>query len=210
MPLLSTDTLRTDYLPGVSSGDTETIAVLGRALSRAEAAVARYLGYPGHVPTLASQSYTLRLAAREYDAEVLTVPVVPVTAIASVHQDLLRVFGADSAVSASDYEQENLRNGTLLRLLPSGNFSRWYTRERTIKVVCTAGYANEAAAPPELADAIYRWVADWYLRREIRHLRSVAASAGAINQGIADMEAIPPDIEQLISPYMLLGSVGAT
>ena len=79
--LLSATTLRTDYLTGLNVSDSASVSMLERALARAEAAVAKYLGYPGPSPTWASTSYTLRLAARRFDSNRLTLPVAPVTAV---------------------------------------------------------------------------------------------------------------------------------
>lgn len=206
--LLSATTLRTDYLTGIAASDSTSVDVLGRALARAEAAVAKYLGYPGTSPTWESTSYVLRLAARNLDRQQLTLPVAPVTAIASVYQDLDLAFGASTAVSSSDYEQESRDNGAVLHLLPNGTTSAWYTKARSIKVTLTAGYANEAAIPKSLADAVYRWVADWWLRRVNRHLGSMAQ--GQVNQSLRNLEAIPPDVEALLAPWRLLGVLGVS
>ncbi len=206
--LLSATTLRTDYLTGLNVSDSASVSMLERALARAEAAVAKYLGYPGPSPTWASTSYTLRLAARRFDSNRLTLPVAPVTAVTSVYQDNDLVFGASTQVSSSDYELETLGNGAILHLLPSGSTGAWYTRERSIKVSLTAGYANEAAIPAGLADAVYRWVADWFLRRVNRHLGSLAQ--GQVNQAIRELEAIPPDVEGLLAQWRMMGTVGVS
>jgi hypothetical protein len=208
LALLSTTTLRTDYLPGVASGDSDNIAILGRALARVEILIARYLGYPGASPTWESSSYTLRVAGTTQQPRILALGLAPITAIASIYQDLNLVFDSSTLVASSDYEQENLANGARLYLLPLGTTPSWYTQVRSIKVTCTAGYANEAAVPKPLADACYRWVADWWLRRTNRHLGSIAQ--GQVNQGLRELEAIPGDIEALLASWRLLGTVGVT
>jgi len=100
--LLSTTTLRTDYVRDVASTDSDTIAWLGRQLQRAEDLVARYLGFPatsGNTPTLASTSYTLRLHGSSADPSRLVLPVAPVASVGSVYQDTAKVFAAATAVS---------------------------------------------------------------------------------------------------------------
>lgn len=209
MPILSASTLATDYLSGVSSSDAGTLAVLGRALARAEDRAAAYLGYPGAAPTLAQQTYTIRTQGRRSSPRRLPLRVAPVASITSVHQDEDHAFAASTEVTSAQYELETLANGALLHLLPTSTVSSWYTADRSVRVVCVAGYANEAAMPTRLPDALYRWVADWWMRRQIRHLRSQAVSGGVVNQGIADLEDMPPDIAQALAELKLLGTVGA-
>lgn len=208
MALLSTTTLRTDYLPDVQASDSDALAVLGRALDRAETAVARYLGYPGQTPSLGSAAYTFRLSGLEIDPQRLVVPIVPVTAITSVHQDLQRAFASDTEVSASDYEQVDALGATYLDLLPTAtSAAAWYTGHRTIRVICTAGYANEAAIPDDIADAIYRMVASWFLR--IRNREKTSSGAGNQTYSLRELAHIPPDAAAILDAYTLSGKLGA-
>lgn len=206
MALLSATTLRTDYLPDVASSDANANAVLARALQRAEDLVSRYLGYPGTSPTWASTSYTLRLAARRSDTSRLLLPVAPVTAITSVYQDTTMAFAASSLVDSGDYELESLRNGAYLRLLPDATVGSWSTAARVIKVTCTAGYANEAAVPDDLAHAVYGWVADWWMKRRVRHLET--GSQGGASQSFAAGGQLPDDVREIADAYLLLGTFG--
>jgi len=203
MPLLSTTTLLADYLPGVASTDDASVATLGRALTRVENFAANELGYPGSNPTLASTSYVLRLAGMSTSPKTLLIPVAPVTALASVYQDPDQEFSSASLIASSDYELEVSGNCAEIHLLPRGNTSRWFQEERSIKVTCTAGYATEADMPTALADALYRWVASWWLRRTSRHLTSQAQ--GQVTQGLAKLEDIPPDVEGILVNFRLLG-----
>ena len=203
MSMLSTSTLLSDYLTGVASDDTASVTTLGRALTRVESLTANELGYPGVNPTLASTSYVQRIQGLSSSPKALLIPLAPVTALASVYQDLDQVFGTDTLIASSDYELEVFANGAYLHLLPRGNTSRWLTAERSIKVSCTAGYADEAAMPAALADALYRWVASWWLRRTSRHLTSQAQ--GQVTQGLAKLDACPPDVEEILVNFRLLG-----
>lgn len=207
MALLSTTTLRTDYLPDVSSVDSDAISVLGRALQRAEDLVSRHLGYPGASPSWASATHTLRLQARRSDPTRLLLPVAPVASITSVYQDLEMSFGASSLVSSSDYELETLRNGAYLHVLPTATgLGAWYTVDRTIKVTLVGGYANEAAIPDDLTHAVYGWVADWWMRRRVRSLAS--SSQGGSSQNMADLATIPADVQDILADYVLISHLG--
>jgi len=206
MGVLLSSTLASDYLAGVASTDTATTAILARALVRAESQVAVHLGYPGLSATLESTSYTLRLRGSRIEPKRLLIPVAPVTAVASVYQDLDLAFGSGTLINSGDYEREDLRCGSYLNLLPTGQTSTWFTAERSIKVTCTAGYADEAAMPTVLADAIYRIVADWWLRRTNRHLGSI--SAGGQNQSVLDLKDANPDALAILEKFRILGSVG--
>lgn len=205
MPILSTTTLLADYLSGgVASSDTASVATLGRALARVESLAANELGYPGSNPTLVSTSYVLRLEGRSSSPKSLFLPVAPVTAIASVYQDTDQEFSSAALISSDDYELETLVNGAELHLKPSGSTSRWFTQERSIKVTCTAGYADEEAMPLTLADALYRWVASWWMRRQSRHL--VSQSQGQTTQGLAKLESCPPDVEEILINFRIPGA----
>lgn len=213
MALLTYATLRTDYLPDIASGDTGATAVLGRALDRAEALVSQHLGYPGTSPTWASTSYTLRLTGPRVATQRLLLPVAPVTAITSVHQDLDLAFGAATEVASTQYELEALRNGAYLNILPTATtIARWYTQSRAIRVVCTAGYANEAAIPKDLAHAVYGWVADWWMKRRVRSFDNVSQSGSSQGVdkgiGITPLGAIPDDVREILSAYLLLSAAG--
>ena len=208
MSLLSTTTLKVDYLTGLSASDSVTEATLGREVTRAEAVAARELGYPGTVPTLASGSYVLRLAASRLSTDRLALPVAPVTAIASVYQDTDQVFGASTEVVSTDYERVDYPTGSLLILLPSSVASSWYTGEREIKATVTAGYANEAAIPADLADAIYLLAASRWTRRNTREILN--KSADSQSESFRDFAAIPKEVADIFARYALMGTVGAS
>jgi hypothetical protein len=208
MALLSTTTLIDDYLPGVSTSDTAAVATLGRALDRVEGMVAAFLGYPGATPTLASTSYTLRLAGVSVEPTRLLIPAYPVTAISSVYQDEELTFAASTLVDSGDYEQVNVRGATYLDLLPTGDTGSWLTGRRSVKVTCTAGYANEAAMPKALADLIYQAVADWYKARAYRVQTN--RSEGGVSVGLVAPKDLSDELKEALAPWVILGTVGAT
>ena len=210
MALLAAATLVSDYLGnGIASSDATTLAVLGRALQRAEDLLARRIGFPGAAPTLASGSYTLRVEASRNNTRRLLVPIAPIASFTTIHQDLDVSFGSDTLIASTDYEAETLNNGTYLHLLPTGTTAAWYTEPRSIKVVCVAGYATEAAIHDDLADAIYRTVADWWVRRQNRHISSV--SAHGTSQSYQELSGpIPKDVEQQLADWTFLGQMGVS
>lgn len=181
--ILSSTTLQERYVPSVNSGDTATMDVLEGLLEAAESAWALHLRYPGATPTLAQSTYTLRL--RRQSATRVVIPVGPVSSVTSVAQSDVADFTGSAVVSSSDYELSQLRNGATIDLI---NGLTWLKGERVIKVVCVAGYADEAAMPLALADAIYRTAADWYVRREAAHMTSIS------EQGRSASYSAPADI----------------
>lgn len=210
MALLSTTVLLSDYLPGVKSTETDLVAVLGRALARVEILMATHLGFPGTSPTWESTSTVLRLRATG-DTSELTIPHGAVATIVStagsptVYQDTDLAFGSSTVVLSSYWEQEDNRSHSILHLLPTASVTAWYTAKRSIKVTCTIGYAAEADVPKPLADAAYRWVADWYLRRGGRHIAASANQGSSVN--FTTLEAVPADVEPVIGTWRHLAAV---
>lgn len=181
------------------------MTLLGVYLATAEQETALYLGYTGTSPTWESASYTLRLEAGG-DTAKLYLPVNPVTAIASIYQDNLLQFGAGSDVASTDYEQQDTTHGPILHLLPSGLTAAWLTRTRAVKVTCTAGYANEAAVPRALADAVYRWASDAWNRRRVRTVDN--ASQGGTSLTFKALGPPPADVATVLDEYVLWSRLG--
>lgn len=208
--LLSATTFRTQYLPGVSAADSDSVTRITAILARAEERVVAFLGYPlqsgATVAAWSTGAYVLRLGFRTPVRTRLALPVHPVTAIASVYQDTDKAFGATTLIASGDYEQENLPNGAYLHLLPTGSTGAWYTGDREIKVSCTAGYANEAAIPLVLADAVYRLAQHRYQRAQTGHLDST--SKNGQSESFSEDEDIPARIQNTLSSYRMIGMVG--
>ena len=209
--LLSYATLITDYLPEAPS-DATSQAVRGRALERAERAAAGALGYPGASPTWASATYALRLEELTTEPTMLRVPMLACT-LTDVRQDASLVFGASTIVPSSDYETETTTHGLILHLLPLGTTPSWYTGRRQVLVNCSGGYTNEAAIPVDLAGIVYRWTAEWWLKRRVRHLSSTSQGGssqsylgGVGDQSLGDM---PDDVREALGAWMLWSAMGA-
>jgi len=58
--------------------------------------------------------------------------------------------------------------------------------------------------PDDLADAIYRMVAEHYLKLRVRHLSS--ASQAGISETLTDLSDIPADAQRILDRYLIVGS----
>lgn len=202
--LLSADTLAARYLGELRPTDADSMAVLGEALETVESLVATYLGYPGVNPSLASATYTLRLS--RLTSTRVTLPLAPVSSITSVAQsDSFDFLAAYSAISASNYELVPLKNGAYIDLK---NGYTWLSGSRVIQVICVGGYADEAAMPRVLADAIYRTAADWYARRSSRTTQSSSGSGSSVSY--APLSELPVDVQTMLARWVLLGTWGVS
>lgn len=222
MALLSVSTLRTRHLPEVLDTDSNATSVLTALLAAAEDLAAAEIGYPAApsaaggalvAATWASRAYVFHLAGSS-DGERLVLPVAPVTAISSVVLSEDADWFDDGSlppdaevVASTDYRKELLKNGCRLWVRASGDLGAWSSAPQSVRVICTAGYANEAALPPGVADAVYRWCADLYQQRRVRVEESV--SQNGTSQTLRAL-GIPADVKATLLPYTLLGRLGAS
>lgn len=221
MALLSVSTLRTRHLPDVLASDSTATTVLTALLAAAEEMAAVWLGYPA-APSAAggalvnatwdSRAYALFLQGTA-DGQRLVVPLAPLTAVTSVYLSEDADWPNDGSlpsnaeeIASTDYRIEHLRNGCRFHVRASGDLGRWPLGPQAVRIVCTAGYANEAALPLGVADAVYRWCADVYTRRRVRLEESV--SQGGASQTLREL-GMPKDVADALLPYQLLGQLGA-
>src|SRR3990167_7885513 len=137
------------YLPGLAAAGTDEDTALATLITRAEAATARYCGYPpasdGATPTMASTSYTLYVRARVPESSpswgdgpegyrTLRLPVRPVTAVASVYSDIDESYPASTLVASTDYTRDG--NTGELRLKTTAVLGSWSPEKRAQKVAC--------------------------------------------------------------------------
>ncbi len=104
--------------------------------------IARFCAYPpasaGAEPTMESTSYV-----RYYDGpggRMLSLDVRPVTAVASIYDDVDLTWGADTLIASSNYA---IRDGTTGRvLLTAASGEGFSTGEHAIKATFIAGYTT--------------------------------------------------------------------
>ena len=150
MALVTAATVK-GYIPELSGSGAD--AIITSIISRVETQFSQFLGFPradSNVYTLDSTTYTLYLDGPMFsDAEVLVLPVKPVTAITSIHSDVERVYGSSSLIAASEYELDVVNGRVILK--PNQATQVFDNSFRAIKVVCTAGFTS---APADLEHAI--------------------------------------------------------
>lgn len=176
MALLTAAQARAIYLPGVTSAsDTDIDTVIARS----DALLASWLGWApptdGGRPTLESASHTIYLdGPSTTDPAVLVLPLYPVTAVASIYDDELLVYGSSTQVASSQWVLDQSRGR--VRLLPTASHA-WSTAPRAIKVTCTAGFV--AATHLDAVEALGRQVHHAWTLRDVQGLVSGSRPGGA-------------------------------
>ncbi len=199
MPLITPADLKGRYLRGLAASATGEDAWLEVLMSNAIEAIARYLGYAppsaGASATLESTTYT-GLRFDTYGGDHVSLPCGPITAIASVYDDPLRQFGADTLLASTDYE---ITPGTFdgIDLLPEGEWGAWSDTPKAGKVTCTAGYAT---LPASLKHAICLAVAHWYSLPDRLGQQSQNSGGATLSWRAEDLPVV---VQQMLQPFML-------
>ncbi len=193
MSRVLTAALAYPFIPGLDSGADAAVEAV---IDPCEAAIAQYLGFPEISPgvyQLVSGSYTVHLDGPEADERrILQLPMSPVTAITTIHDDPLWSYGASRLVASSDYTE--IPNMGRVILNPDASHV-WSSGLRNIKVVCTAGYAA-GAGPKTLNQALGQYLAIVWARTKGGAGRK-SASAGKSRSNY-DLPPIPEPVKQLL------------
>jgi hypothetical protein len=191
------------YLPAIT-GTAQDTTIETLILSIGEAFALR-CGYPpasvGVAATMESTSYTLRFAGR--GGRDLTLPVWPVTAVASVYDDPTDLdHAAASLVASSDYSLRQDGARSYLHLSATSVLGTWSKDvEGAIKCSFTAGFTT---VPAKLQSLAGEALADLYRRRQ--GALSAQATNGPRGGGVSwrDPEDLPPSIARaLVATYGL-------
>lgn len=165
---------------------------------------ARFCNYPpasvGANPTLESASHTvytdrgaspiLRLST-----SAIMLPVAPVTAVTSVHDDSDRDYDAGDLVASGDYDLDG--DTGLIVLRPTRSHGGWSSSYAAIKVVCTAGFTT---VPDDIKHAAIVQTMAWY--RGIQRVGVTNVSQGGVSVGIAD-RTLMDDVAETLARYVL-------
>jgi len=121
----------------------------------------------------------------------------PVTAVTSVHEDHLRVWGDDTLVAAADRVVEPCG-----RMLCINNKDVWTRGILNIKVIYTAGYSL-ATLPASVDLAVKEFcAAAYYKAKNRRHdVQSESLGDKTINYIQVNM---PPQVEGALRPYIFV------
>lgn len=184
-----------ELLPYLSG--TGEDALLTTFIDRADAAIARRLGFPetgaGGL-TLASASYTAYPDAENggrVDSETLRLTPWPVSAITSIHDDQRGgnvAYDSGSLVSSADYELDGPAGRVYL--LPVRTFGSFSSHRRRCRVVFTAGWST---LPADLMQAVLMMAKHLYERRPSQGIVSA--------EGKTLVQVEPPEIAELIGRY---------
>jgi len=146
---------------------------------------------------LLSKSYTQYYSGR--GTESIMLAMAPVTAISSVKEDLLRVFGTDTVVPSADMIIEPCG-----RIKLFNNRQYWLRGSLSIKVVYTAGYSL-ATLPADIALAAKEFCAAAYYKAKNRRHGVQSESIGDKTISYINV-AIPPEVSGALDPYVLPAS----
>lgn len=183
------------------TGTTED-TTLATLIARVDAAFARYCGYPPATaiatPTLESASYVLYLTGA--GTRFLTLPIRPVTAVASVYDDLDLDFNdAADLVASADYALRwDPARGQQLVLTSTSAHGSWSTAAGAIKLTCTAGFTT---VPSDILEAVRLAARQWWDRRKRRGKTSVSDNGGSIQY--ADEDILTDEVKALLGSFRL-------
>lgn len=193
MALITASVVRA-RLPGLTSDDDTE---LGLIITSADTMLATYLGFPPAsalvAPTCTVATYTEYLDGPSMkDPTRLDLRVRPVASITTIHDDTLRAYGADTLVSSGEYFLDGDEGRVFLS--ETGSHA-WSTYRRAIKVVYTAGWADNAA-PGDVAYALV------LMTRNIWQLRHTPGLPNAAETTYPEL-VISSDVRQLVSARKL-------
>lgn len=193
MSLVSVDTLK-EYLTEIgqnTGSDTE----LQNMLDRVEAVVAEYLGFPKpssstSTAQLSATTYTLYFDGPSHgDPTVLQLNIKPINSLTSVHSDVLRVYGSDTALTIGNIDIDSVNGRLIIRPSKPDTFYKGY---RANKVVCNAGYQT---APPALEHAICVLCSHLQRAKQSQGKETMALAGISIN---LSSRVIPEEAKQVL------------
>lgn len=166
-------------------------AVLADLINRASAFAAKYCGRP-LVSTARTEYYS-----GDGDRQLI-LNHRPVTAVASVHVDGLRDWGADTAVDTT----EDLIRDDAAGILELWNNGGAFTKGRgNVRVVYTAGYVAGSTVPHDLQDAVLMIVQHHYKRIYQDGRIGLAAETLDDRTLTYSQDAIPPKAKEILNRY---------
>ena len=198
MSLVSVATLK-EYLTEIgqnTGSDTE----LQNMLDRVESVVADYLGFPkpsASITTaqLSATTYTLYFdAPTNSDRTVLQLNVKPLNTLTSVHSDVLRVYGSDTALTLSNIDVDGVNGRLIIRPSKSDVFYKGF---RATKVVCNAGFST---APPALEHAICVLCSHLQRAKQSQGKETMALAGVSIN---LSSRVIPEEARQVLWQFRM-------
>jgi len=181
---------------------TDEDSALDTLIAAVGGAMAQWCGYPpasaSATPTMESTSYVRYLDGP--GGRVLTLDVLPVTAVTSIYDDIEWTWGSDALVAAADYGSGAWEGavGSVL-LIETSTHGAWSKARRSIKATFTAGFATVPAPVKRACVLAVRH--HWNLQRTMGYT-SVGAEGG-LSVGLVDPASLPRETLMLLAPYRL-------
>ena len=115
--------------------------------------------------------------------------------ITSIHSDVDRQYGSDTLIDASTYSLDQYLGQVILNpVTASDTFDRGY---RAIKVVCSAGFANNNL-PSDLEHGICVWASQLHRNKATQGKDSITQRAATISISPKNM---PPEVKEILAPF---------
>jgi len=195
------------YIPTLTGSAEDTL--LDTLIGRAEALAGVYCGFPAETSgnsisiELATYTHYSGIGAAPVEivrsGQALRVPVSPIGAVTSIHDDRDGSWDYDSGdlVSAADYVI--LKDDGLILLTQDSAHGGFSSGVRNIKVVYTAGWATAA---PGLKEAIGLTLKYVFERRKTFGKIGISGSPSAITLPTL-ASSLPPEIQYALSAFVL-------
>ena len=190
------------YIPGLTGTDSDTR--LNTLVTRADAAIAKWLGYPstsaGASPTFEDATYTWYTgvgAARLLclDAQTLQLPAWPLVSVTSIYDDPDRDYGASTLVDSGDYD--TFDDEGLIVLRPDATHAAWSTSRAAIKATVVVGFETpDDVLMQGCGMTIKHW---WDLRKKQGRTNASKRGGSAGNTP----ETLPDAVRELLAGYQL-------
>lgn len=183
---------------------TGSDAALERAIEKASAIIRDYVGWPVVGLSGITEYHTPQRCSHE-----LLLLDRPIVSIASVHEDPMCQYGADTLLEAGSDYIVSMPSGRLLRV-SDGLTVPWAGGWRSVKVVGSYGYLNQAspqvpsgaaAVPPDIQDACI-WVASRIFGEDERRqfdVSSVTDATGTVTR--FSSSRLPPMMRERLTNY---------
>jgi hypothetical protein len=202
-----TNTILKTYMPELAQG-TAADSDLTALIERVESAIANWLNYPffyngaKYGSFLDLYTYTLYFDGPDPKYPyMLDLNLKPVHSITSIHSDPYQEYEANTLIDATTYSLDVLKGQ--VRLKTKVAVDVFDKGDRSIKVVCSAGYTTNTA-PSDLVHAICVWASQLQRNKHNQGKENVSQRGGSVT---LSPKTMPLEVKELLNPYRLNGSV---
>lgn len=126
----------------------------------------------------------------------------PVTAVASLHEDISRQWGSDSLISTDDYMIEG-ESGTIRLWNGRGAFLKG---RGNIRIIYTAGYVSDSTVPRDLEHAVKLMVLHMYKRHYQDQKVGIQSESIGDKQTTYELADIPKSASKILDQYRVVNN----